>query len=146
MAKNYSQGEFALKNPQKYMGKLPVIYRSSWEMSLMQVFDEHPNILAWSSESISIPYRNPLNQKWSMYIPDFLVIYIDKNGTKHVEMIEVKPMKEDPRFTGKVNTRTRLTQAINQAKWAAAIAYCVKRGWHFRVATEKDLFGYKRKS
>jgi hypothetical protein len=142
MAKStYSKGEFAMRNPQKYMGKLPAIYRSSWEMTLMQVLDQNPAVLGWSSESISIPYQNPLTGKWSMYIPDFLAIYMDRNNSKHVEIIEIKPLKEHPNFTGNVSTRTRLTQAINQAKWTAALIYCKKRGWSFRIMTEKDLFG-----
>lgn len=146
MANKFAKGEFPIKNPAKYMGKLPAIYRSSWEMTLMRVFDDHPNILGWSSESISIPYQNPLTGKWSMYIPDFLVIFVDKDGNKRCEMIEVKPIKETPGFKeGRISTKTKLVQAINQAKWAAAAAYCHKRGWYFRVATERDLFGFKRK-
>lgn len=146
MAHKFAKGEFPIKNPAKYMGKLPAIYRSSWEMTLMRVFDDHPNILGWSSESISIPYQNPLTGRWSMYIPDFLVVFVDKDGTKRCEMIEVKPIKETPGFNeGRISTKTKLTQAINQAKWAAAMAYCHKRGWYFRVATERDMFGFKRK-
>lgn len=137
----YSKGEYVLKNPAKYLGKVPVIYRSSWEISLMKTFDENPAVLGWSSESISVPYRNPLTGKWSLYLPDFFVVYTDKNSRKHVEIIEIKPAKEDPRFTGKVNARTKLVQAINMAKWGACSAYCKKRGWAFRVMTEHDLFG-----
>lgn len=108
----------------------------------MNVFDKHPSILGWSSESISIPYQNPLTGKWSMYIPDFLVIYMDKSGKKHCEMIEIKPLKETPGYSEKrVNTKTQLVQVINQAKWMAAQVYCKKRGWSFRVMTERDLFG-----
>ncbi len=112
----------------------------------MQFLDTHPSIQGWNSEGISIPYRNPFTGKWTMYIPDFLVVYIDKNSKKHVEMIEIKPEKELPGYKGRVNSRTKLVQAINAAKWQAALAFCVKRGWSFRVATEKELFGYKKKS
>jgi len=143
----YANGVFTPKNPQKYIGKYPIKYRSSWEISLMSFLDSNdlPNILGWSSESISIPYRNPLTGHWSMYIPDFLVIYMDKNSQKHCDMIEIKPEKEMPGFAGKVTSRTKLIQTINAAKWQAAIAYCVKRGWCFRVMCERDLFSFKRK-
>ncbi len=142
MAKQkFSKGEYVPKNAAKIIGKTPIIYRSSWEMTLMRVFDENPAVLQWSSESISIPYRNPLTGNWSMYLPDFFVIYIDKNNGKHAEMIEIKPWKEDPRNPAKATTRTKLTQAINGAKWASAAAYCRKRGWTFRIMTERDLFG-----
>jgi hypothetical protein len=56
----YSKAEFHPKNLKKYLGKFPIIYRSSWEMTLMQVFDQNPAVLGWSSETITIPYRNPL--------------------------------------------------------------------------------------
>lgn len=141
MAKSYSKGEYVPKNVEKVFGKRPIIYRSSWEMSLMRVFDENPAVLQWSSESITVPYQNPLTGKWTMYLPDFFVIYIDKNNQKHAEIIEIKPWKEDPRNPAKASTRTKLTQAINGAKWAAAAAYCRKRGWGFRVMTENQLFG-----
>ena len=152
MATKFSKGEYILKHPEKYMGKLPVIYRSSWEISLMKVFDENPAVLGWSSESISIPYRNPLTGKWSMYLPDFMAIYIDKKNQKHVEIIEVKPAKENPLVAPKGarasdrNMRNKLVLAINQAKFGAAIAFCNKRGWQFRVMTEKDLFGVPGKT
>jgi len=69
------------------------------------------------------------------------VIYIDKNNSKHAEIIEVKPWKEDPRNPAKASTRTKLTQEINQAKWGAAMVYCRKRGWNFRIMNEQQLFG-----
>lgn len=119
--------------------------RSSWEFSFARVCDTNENVVAWASESISIPYRNPLTGHWSMYIPDFLVIYIDRNAKKHCELIEIKPEKEMPGYQGKVSPRTRLVQAVNAAKWQAALAYCAKRNWTFRVATEKMLFAFKRK-
>ena len=50
---NYAKDEFIPKNPEKYSGKYPIIYRSSWEMTLMNVFDNHPNVLTWQSESLS---------------------------------------------------------------------------------------------
>jgi hypothetical protein len=146
MAK-FAQGVYQVKNPATYIGKYPVTYRSSWEVTFMKFLDENTqHILGWASESISIPYRNPLNGKWSMYIPDFLVIYMDKNGQKHCEVIEIKPEKEMPTYTGKVSPRTKLTQVINAAKWQAAMVYCHKRGWKFRICTERDLFAFKRKS
>lgn len=142
---NYASGDFIPENNQKYIGKRPIRFRSSWELTACKFFDSNQNILGWASETISIPYRNPLTGKWSMYIPDFLVVYIDKNNKQHCELIEIKPEKEMPGYQGKVPTRTRLVQAINAAKWQAAIAYCMKRNWVFRVINEKQLFAFKRK-
>ena len=142
MAK-FIQGRFIPKHPEKYLGDpAKISYRSSWELCFQNFLDSgHPNILGWSSETISIPYYNPVLQKWSMYIPDFFVIYMDKNDTKHVEMIEIKPEKEMPGFLGNSNVRTKLVQAVNAAKWQAALVYCAKRSWYFRVMTENQLFG-----
>lgn len=145
MAKKFANGEYALKNPAKYMGTLPVIYRSSWEISVMKVFDENPHVLGWSSESIQIPYFNPLKRAWSIYIPDFFVVFVDKAGNKRAEMIEVKPFKEVPWANNKRSSQqTKAAQMVNQCKWTAAIKFCAKRGWNFRVATERELFGYKK--
>jgi hypothetical protein len=143
------KGNYALKNPEKYIGTNTgnVTYRSSWEYSVMTFFDLHPSVIAWSSESISIPYRNPLTGKQTVYIPDFLVVYENKTGGKHAEMIEVKPAKEVPGLVRdkKLSKRDHLAQIINAAKWQAAASFCAKRNIKFRVITEKDLFVFKRK-
>lgn len=144
----YSQGEFTPLNPQKYIGKTPIVYRSSWEFSVMKVFDEHPNILAWASESISIPYQHPITGRWSMYLPDFMVVYADKNGKKHAEIIEVKPMKERPDYVRKpgerMSKRAQVMQVINAAKFSAAMMYCKKNKMHFRIASEDQLFAWRK--
>lgn len=154
MARKTAKGEFTPKNPDKYKGKLPIIYRSSWEFRAMQMFDEHPNILAWSSESLQIPYYNPLAKRWTVYIPDFLVLYVDKDGKQFCELMEIKPLKEVTGYqqinerTGKpkrVSAHDRAAQAVNAAKWSAALEFCAKRQWSFRVVTEETLFSHKRK-
>jgi TnsA endonuclease N terminal len=142
---HYLKGIYQPVNRKKYIGKYPIQYRSSWELPAMQVFDAEPNVLAWASESVSIPYRNPLTGRWSLYIPDFLIIYLDSKATKHCELMEIKPEQQMPEFQGKVSSRTKLMQVINAAKWMAAMAYCTRRNWHFRIVTERELFGFKRK-
>jgi TnsA endonuclease N terminal len=155
MARSTAKGEFVPKNPNKYQGKLPIIYRSSWEFTAMQMFDLHPNVLAWQSESLQIPYYNPLAKRWSVYIPDFLVLYVDKGGKQYCELMEVKPLKEVTGYqqiserTGKakkLSPRDQAAQAINAAKWTAALEFCAKRNWSFRVVTEDTLFSHKRKT
>lgn len=144
-------GTFQCVNPQKYCGDLrkPITYRSSWEFAMMNKFDAHPNVIAWASESITIPYQNPLTKRWTMYVPDFFVVYIDKDGRHHAELIEIKPAKEHPEYVRKKNERiserTKLTQIINAAKWQAAARYCAERKIAFRIATEDSMFGFTRK-
>ena len=90
----YSQDEFIPKNPQKLVGNARPFYRSSWELTVMSLLDQHPNVINWASESITIPYVNPLTGKSSVYIPDFFILYKDKGGKQRAELVEVKPAKE----------------------------------------------------
>lgn len=147
----FARGEFIMKNPQKYCGVLTrkIEYRSSWEYVMMKKFDEHPDVLAWASESITIPYYNPLTRKQSMYVPDFFVVYADKYGKKRAELLEVKPAREHPNYVRKgkerISERTKLTQIINAAKWKAAMEYCARRRIGFKVITEEQMFGIRGK-
>jgi hypothetical protein len=145
MARNYAQGAFQIKNPDKYIGKGTPRYRSGWEFAFMQFCDTNPAILQWASESINIPYRNPFTGKNTIYVPDFLMIYVDKNGNKHAEVIEVKPSTETTLESAR-STRDRAYVALNMAKWQAAGAWCRQNGMKFRVVTEKEMFhqGSKR--
>jgi len=93
MAK-YIQGKFVIKNTDKYIGKKQPTYRSSWEFTFMNFCDNNPNILQWASEAIHVNYRNPFTKKNTIYVPDFLIIYVDAQGVKRGEVIEVKPSKE----------------------------------------------------
>jgi len=139
MALKYSKGHFQPRNPTKYVGKGSIIYRSSWELAFMNFCDTNRNILEWASESIKIPYRNPLTGKQSIYVPDFLVIYQNKTGKKVAELIEIKPKKQSV-LTEKLNSKERATVAINYAKWEAAAKWCKRNQIAFRVITEEQIF------
>jgi hypothetical protein len=135
----FSQGHYKPKNPIKYVGKGSIIYRSSWELAFMNFCDNNNNVLEWSSESIRIPYRNPLTGKHSTYVPDFLVVYQNKHFKQVVELIEIKPKKQSM-LTEKLNSNERATVAINYAKWEAAIAWAKRNHIIFRVITEDQIF------
>lgn len=139
MVSKARNGEFVPKNPEKYKGGFPIIYRSSWELTVFHKFDDHPNVLEWSSESKSIPYRHPFTGRMSMYIPDLLVTFVDKNGKRHMEMIEIKPAKEalEEAVKSKYDAASYL---INKAKWDAAKQWCKRNGIVFRVLTEHNIF------
>lgn len=139
MARNWAQGKFELKNPQKYVGKKTPTYRSGWEFTFMSFCDNHPGIIQWASESVQIPYRNPLTGKQTVYVPDFLVVYQDKNGRKKAELIEVKPKKQATLESART-TRDKATVALNYAKWEAAAAWCKRQNIQFRIVTEDDIF------
>jgi len=138
-AKNTLKGEFVPKNPSKYTGKYPIIYRSSWELTAMRKFDSHPDVIAWASESIKIPYRNPITGKGSMYVPDFLVIFEDKNGKRRQELVEVKPRSQTI-VTEAKSKYDKISLAINLAKWKAAGSWCKKHGLVFRIINENEIY------
>lgn len=138
MAK-FATGKYIIKNPEKYIGKRAPTYRSSWEFTFCSFCDNNPAVINWASESITIPYRNPVTGKNTVYVPDFLIVYVDANQRKHTELVEVKPTKETTMENAK-SYRDKLSVAINMAKWAAADAWCRANGIRFRVVTEFDIF------
>lgn len=139
MARNFHQGVYEPKNPEKYLGKRKIIFRSGWELNFCRFCDQHPSVINWASESIAIPYWCPLIKRKKQYIPDFFIVYIDQQGVTHTEVIEIKPAKETG---GKLtrSTRDQLVSVRNQAKWTAATQYCEKNGFQFRVLTEEHMF------
>jgi hypothetical protein len=140
----YSQGRFVPKNPAKLIGKADVVFRSSWELTVMNFLDTHPSVIQWASESIRIPYTNPLTGKPSQYVPDFMVLYQDKNGNRRAEVVEVKPSKEAIAENAK-SKRDKVSLILNTAKWAAAMVFCKKNGMIFRILTENDIYITKPK-
>lgn len=136
----YAQGKFTPKNPDKYVGGRNPTYRSSWEFAFMRFCDEHPSVNRWASEAVKIPYRNPFTGKYTIYVPDFFIEYVDKNGKSHVEIIEVKPLNQTIlEKTGK-NKRNQAHFVLNQAKWEAARAWSKQNNVLFRIVSEEDIF------
>lgn len=146
MARKFAQGKFVPNNPEKYSGKKTPTYRSGWELTFMQFCDNHPNIIQWASEAISIPYKNPLTGRNTIYVPDFFIVYQDKNGKRRAELIEVKP-KSQTTMENARSQRDKAAVAVNYAKWEAASAWCKSQGVVFRVITENDIYhsGNKRR-
>ena len=136
---NFRQGNYLIKNPAKYVGKGTPRYRSGWEMTFMMFLDSSDNVLQWASESISIPYRNPLTGKQSVYIPDFLVTYKGRSNTTVSELIEIKPTKQSL-IESKASDRDRAIVALNYAKWDAATKWAKRNGLTFRVINEDMIY------
>lgn len=140
----YAQGKYQIKNTQKYVGRKLPSYRSSWEFTFCTFCDNNESVIQWASEPFMIPYRNPLTGKNTIYVPDFMIVYIDKDQRKHAEVIEIKPLKETTFETAK-STRDKAFVVINMAKWQAARAFCAQYGLNFRVINEQDIYhGVKR--
>ena len=141
---NTLKGEFIPSNPQKYVGTYPIIYRSSWELTVCKMCDGHQNIIQWASEPVKIPYRNPLTGKHTVYVPDFLVIFEDRTGKQRGELWEIKPRKQT--FVEEaIRAKDKLALAVNAAKWAAAQAWAKRHDLSFRVITETDIYRNTKK-
>jgi hypothetical protein len=146
------KGYFRPINRHKYMGDATkIVYRSSWELRQMSRFDLNPAVVAWSSESVVVPYLDRTRKTASgfafrRYYPDFLVKFKTADGKILTQMIEIKPKKESrPPVMGKgKNAQKRYIQeaktfGTNICKWEAAKRYCADRGWQFVVLTEEEL-------
>ena len=142
----FAQGRFEMKNPSKYVGTRTPLARSSWEFVFMRMLDEHQGVEKWASESIQIPYRDPLTGKYTIYVPDFFITYVDKNGAKHAEVVEVKPASQTLLENVGKSVYNQQQYVKNMAKWEAATKWCKQQGIKFRVVNEEHIFhqGSKR--
>lgn len=145
MALKFSRGIYKPKNPEKYIGNKYPIYRSSWEQTFCMFCDNNPSIQQWASESIKIPYRDPLTGKSTIYVPDFLIVYIDKNMKSHAELIEIKPANQTLKERVGRNAYNQAQFVKNQAKWAAATQWAKQHGIRFRIITENEIFSGNKK-
>lgn len=137
--KTYS-GIYKVKNKDKYRGDAEnVVYRSSWEKSVMKWCDGNDQIAEWSSEEIVVPYRSDLDGRPHRYFVDFYIRY--KTGQR--VLIEVKPAGQTTPPTGKRRTKKYISEATtyvtNRNKWEAAEKYAKKHGMEFQIWTEKTL-------
>ncbi len=138
--RKWANGLYEMKNPDKYVGKKKPRYRSSWEWAFMRFCDNNPGITSWASESIQIPYRNPLTGRNTIYVPDFFIVYHNKKKQRIAELIEVKPNNQAKMESIGKNSQNRAAYIVNRAKWEAANKWAKHKGIRFRVITESDMF------
>jgi hypothetical protein len=149
MAYEYKQGLFKPNHPEKYIGDPKnIVYRSGWELRVMQSLDSNTNIKRWASEEIAIPYISPIDNRPHRYFVDFYVEAIGRDGETKKMLLEVKPKAQTqepkrPKRNTKRYISEVMTYGINQAKWKAAEDFCLDRGWEFRLITEQELFAKK---
>lgn len=148
---HFKQGFFRPNNPKKYRGDpTNIVYRSGWEKKVMEWLDDNINVVSWNSEEIIIPYISPVDNRPHRYFVDFYVEAIGRDGETKKMLLEVKPQaqtqepKSQQRMTKRYITEV-MTYGVNQAKWNAAQDYCRKKGWEFKLITERELFGKKNK-
>ncbi len=140
MPTKFARGKFNMTQPEKYVGTKMPTYRSSWEFQFMRFCDTHKSVQKWASEAISIPYKDPLTGRQTIYVPDFFIQYVDKNNTMHVELIEVKPASQTILERVGKNKYNQAQYVKNQAKWAAANIWYKQQGIKFRILNENDMF------
>lgn len=147
----YRQGYFTPANPQKYVGDAgKIIFRSTWEKKFATYCDLNEKVIAWSSETIQVPYMNPVDNVIKSYNLDFYLKVRQQDGTAKEFIAEVKPAKK---LLKPILPKTRLTEkrvnahilqmkeyAVNMYKFQAAKEWAKARGWEFILVTENFLF------
>ena len=139
MAK-FARGKFAMRHPEKYVGTKTPTYRSSWEYTFMNFCDTNKSVQKWASEAVQIPYRDPLTNRQTVYVPDFFIQYVDKQNRILTELIEIKPASQSILERVGKNKYNQAQFIKNQAKWAAASLWCMQQGIKFRIVNENDIF------
>ena len=142
--KGWRQGLYTLKNPDKYLGNKNYIrFMSSWEKRMHEFLDSNPNVLAWCSEPLAIPYIKPTDGLKHNYIPDYYVEYQDADGNIKRKILEVKPRAQRVLKEG-MSKLDVINFHINQAKWTYAKAWCDAHGLEFEVISETQDASNKR--
>jgi len=139
------QGIYTPINKNKYVGSTNPVYRSALERDFFLFFDQNPNVTAWASEGIVVPYYNDVDHKVHNYYVDLVAAIKDNNGNIQKYLIELKPFSQTqpPVQSNKKKRSTVLYEHLmyhkNQCKWKAASDYAAKKGMKFIVLTEKYL-------
>lgn len=147
----YRQGYYTVHNIEKYVGDVSkVIYRSSWEKKMMTFCDMNERIVKWSSETIQVPYFNPVENATKTYNLDFYFQVRQDDGSVKNIIGEVKPAKklEKPVLPNSRLTEKRIEAhnyqmkeyVINVYKFQAAKKWAEDRGWEFMIITEHFLY------
>jgi len=134
---------FVPKNPQKYRGRGQIILRSNHERYYAAMLDQRVDVIQWTSEpkEFGIHYPDPKkNGAMSVYWPDFLVLLLTEDKQIKTLLVELKPVEQTFLEAARTEEQKREV-ARNYSKWAAAMAFCERRGWEFVVRCENDTYG-----
>lgn len=143
------KGRYKVKNIDKFEGdSLSCIYRSLLERRFMVFCDTNSSVLQWNYENVIIPYICETDRRPHRYFVDFYLKIKKKDGTIEECLVEIKPKSEtSPPAIPQRKNRRYITEALtyvkNMSKWQAAENFCVKRGWKFKIITEKDLLNWE---
>lgn len=56
--------------------------------------DDSESVISWGSEEIIVPYKSPIDNKMHRYFVDFIVETKQHDGSKAIQLIEIKPKKQ----------------------------------------------------
>lgn len=139
------QGTFIPMNPDKYIGNVSKIYyRSGWEFEFLKFCDRDNRIIRYSSESVHVPYMNPIDRKAHRYFIDIYLEMIDSGGKLVKWWIEIKPDKytkfptEPKRKSAKAMANYKRhyeTTLVNIEKFKSAKYWSKQMGCNFGVAS-----------
>lgn len=146
----FKQGYYEPLFPEKYCGRMPIIYRSSWEYRVCKFLDESSSVIRWGSECIRIPYFSILDEKNHEYFPDFYFEYRVGDTIRKI-IVEVKPKKDlTPPEKPKKETpkalfnyqRAGQVYIKNMEKAKACKAYCNLHGMEYKFVTEDSHLNF----
>lgn len=141
----FHQGIYKPKNPNKYIGNTPPIFRSSIELKFFKFCDDNTNVISWSSENIIIPYFDSVTNKWRKYYVDNFVKIQEGNNIKKylIELKDIKATKKPESKRGKKKANLLFEEATyktNLCKWNFAKKFCKDHNMEFL------LLGYSNKN
>ena len=138
-------------NKEKFIGKEGYcVCRSSWELVFCKWCNANKAVIQWSAEPFGIPYIDKTQKDYKgqfkkrRYFPDFLCRILNSKGEIDTWLVEIKPYSQTiPPTKGRKSKKTMIyeakTYSVNQSKWKSAEAYCKRKGWFFKILTEKQL-------
>ena len=133
----YSQGYINPKSCRKIIDKTsPIIYRSSYEKKFIYWLESQSKVIRWGSECVCIPYIYTDGKKHSYY-PDYYVEF--QNGDKIEKLIvEIKPYNQTQPPVNE-NSWAHKEWTRNSCKWNAAMDFCKRNGYVFKILTENTI-------
>jgi hypothetical protein len=137
--KRYLTGDFAERNPKKYVGDYPITFRSSYELLFMFKMEANPRVKAWAAEQIVIPYqlREKRGNEFVMVRHNY---HTDATVWLHsgeVYVCEIKPMALSP--LNEAQLHNSWVHYKNGEKWRYALQWCKNQGYIFKVINESHL-------
>lgn len=132
----YKQGYIDPRSCKKLFNQLSrerIIYRSSYELKFITWLEQSNLVKGWGSECFCIPYLF-VDGTTHRYYPDYFVEMVD--GTKMV--VEIKPYNQTQKPVNE-NCWAAKEYAKNMCKWKATLEFCEKKGYKFKVLTEKTI-------